>query len=113
MLLGLELFLSSFTKDFTIADDFKGFIGKCATLLLVEVVISMSKEVRLSLNIVGVGALDEFILVAFNTRHVFIGVWKNLVFNFKLLFDPSEFNAPFLCSEQEELLGIWERVVQF
>jgi hypothetical protein len=79
MLFGLKLFLSSLAEYFTVADGFKSFICEFLAFLLVEIVVSVGEELRLSGDVISIDALDKLLRVVVNTFHIILWVRENLV----------------------------------
>jgi len=96
VLLGLKLFLRCLAQYLTVADGFKCLIRQLYPLLLVEVVVGVGEEVRLGLHLIRVDALLKFTSFSLHSLLIILGVWKDLLLYFKLLFYSAELNAPFL-----------------
>jgi len=113
VLLGLKLFLRRLAQHLTVADSFKGIVCQLYPLLLVEVVVGIGEELRLGLHLICVDALFKFTSFSFDSLLIILGVRKDLLLDFKLLFYSAELNAPFLSPQHEQLLSVREGVIQF
>lgn len=79
MLFGLKLFLSRLAEYFTVADGFQSVICEFLAFLLVEIVVGIGEELRLSGNVIRIDALNELLGVVVNTFHIILWVRENLV----------------------------------
>ena len=111
MLLGFDFLGVGRGSNFTITDFLKFlFINTLkSSLLLVEVVVSVSQEYRRVL--LSVGTSNELVSISVHELFVLNWVLLHLVLHFELLFYSPEFNTSLLCSLNEKLFGIREGIV--